>query len=86
MSDLKQLKGRLDQIGREAKSTAANLSGFSGRFSQQAGEVEQAIGGTATQVDKQMMETLQAAEKQVAEAIAALQQVADTAAKYGASL
>ncbi|WP_238007391.1 hypothetical protein KZZ52_02035 [Dactylosporangium sp. AC04546] len=86
MSDLRQLKGRLDQISRDAQSAAGNLSGFSSRFSRQIGEVESSIGGSATGTDKDMIATLQGAEKQVAQAVAALQRVAQVASRYGASL
>ncbi|GAA2328847.1 hypothetical protein [Dactylosporangium salmoneum] len=86
MSDVRQLKGRLDQISRDAKSTASNLAGFSGRLGRQIGEIESSIGGTATGTDKDMIGTLQAAEKQLAQAITALQRVAQVAGRYGASL
>lgn len=86
MSDLRQLRGRLDEIARDARSTAGNLATFQGRFSRQAGEVEQAIGGTVTGTDKNMIETLQAAQRQVTAAINALEQVASLASRYGASL
>ena len=86
MSDLKQLKGRLDQIGGEARTTAGNLSTFHGRFKRQVSEIQQAIAGTATKTDQNMIETLNQADRQVAAAIAALQQVAGTASRFGASL
>jgi hypothetical protein len=86
MSDIKQLKSRLDQIGRDARSTAGNLAAFRGRFNRQAADVERTIGGTATGVDKNMIETLQAAERQVSTAISALERVATIAGRYGASL
>jgi hypothetical protein len=44
------------------------------------------IGGSAQHVDQQMIQTLQAAEKQVDAAIAALQQAASAAGSYSASL
>jgi hypothetical protein len=86
MSDLKQLKGRLDQIGGEAKTMAGNLSTFQGRFKRQVSEIQLAIAGTATKTDQSMIETLNQADRQVAAAVAALQQVAGLASRFGASL
>jgi hypothetical protein len=86
MSDVTQLKGRLDRIGQDAKTTANNLAAFRSRFSRQVSEVESTIGGTATGVDKDMIATLQAAEKQLAQAVEALQRVASVASRHGAAL
>jgi hypothetical protein len=86
MSQLGQLKQQVGSIGNDAKSTAQGLSGFKSKFSQSVGQVNAAIGGSAQQVDQKMIQTLQAAEKQVDAAIAALQQAAATANQYAASL
>jgi hypothetical protein len=86
MSDLNQLRARLDQIGREASGTANSLATFGSRFGRQVGEIESTIGGTATGVDKNMIATLQAAERQLSQAVAALQQVAVAASRYATAL
>ena len=86
MSQLSQLKQQISAIGSDAKTTAQGLSGFSSKFSKSVDQVSATIGGSAQQVDKQMIQTLQAAEKQVAEAVAALHQAAAAASSYSASL
>jgi ABC-type transporter Mla subunit MlaD len=86
MSELSQLKQQINSIGNDAKSTAQGLSGFKSKFSQSVGQVSATIGGSAQQVDQKMIQTLQAAEKQVDAAIAALQQAASAASSYASSL
>jgi len=86
MSQLSQLKQQINSIGNDAKTTAQGLSGFKSKFSQSVGQVSATIGGSAQQVDQKMIQTLQAAEKQVDAAIAALQQAAAAANSYAASL
>jgi len=86
MSQLAQLKQQINSIGNDAKTTAQGLSGFKSKFSQAVGQVSATIGGSAQQVDQKMIQTLQAAEKQVDAAIAALQQAAAAAGSYAASL
>ncbi len=56
------------------------------KFSQAVNQVQATIGGTAQGVDKEMIQTLQAAEKQVDAAIAALQQASQAATKFASSL
>jgi hypothetical protein len=86
MSQLSQLKQQVNSIGNDAKATAQGLTGFKGKFSQSVSQVSATIGGSAQQVDKKMIQTLQAAEQQVDAAIAALQQAASAANSYAASL
>ena len=86
MSQLSQLKQQISSIGNDAKSTSQGLQGFKGKFSTAVSQVQATIGGSAQQVDQQMISTLQAAEKQVDAAIAALQQAAQAANKYAGSL
>lgn len=86
MSQLAQLKQQINSIGNDAKTTAQGLNGFKSKFSQSVGQVSATIGGSAQQVDQKMIQTLQAAEKQVDAAIAALQQAASAASSYAASL
>ncbi len=84
MSQLGQVKAQVLQIAGDAKSTAGGLSAFKSKFSQAVGQVNATIGGTATGIDKQMIATLQAAEKQLEAAVAALQQAAQAAGDWAA--
>lgn len=86
MSQLQQLKSQLNGIASDAKSTAGGLSGFTSKFSQAVGQVNATIGGSAQRTDQEIIQTLQAAEKQVKAAVQALQTAAGTASKYAASL
>ena len=86
MSQLSAVKQQLTTIGNDAKTTAAGLAGFKSKFSQAVNQVQATIGGTAQGVDKDMIQTLQTAEKQVDAAIAALQQASQAASKFAASL
>ncbi len=86
MSQLSQLKQQLASIGSEAKNTAAGLQGFKNKFSQAINQVQATIGGSAQGVDKDMIQTLQAAQKQVDAAIAALQQASQAATRFASSL
>jgi hypothetical protein len=86
MSQLGQLKQQLGQIASDARSTGAGLAGFKSKFSASVSQVSGLIGGSAQQADQQIIATLQAAERQVDSAIAALQQASQTAQRYGASL
>lgn len=86
MSQLDQLRQRINQIGQDARSQAAGLSAFKPKFSQAVGQVAATVGGAAQGVDTKMIATLQAAEKQVDSAINALQQAAKAASDFAASL
>jgi hypothetical protein len=86
MSELQRLKQQIASIGNDAKSTASGLAGFKSKFSTAVGQVSSTIGGSAQRVDQNMISTLQAAEKQVDQAIAALQQAASAANSYASSL
>lgn len=85
-SQLTQVKQQLSSISNDAKTTASGLAGFKSKFSQAVNQVDATIGGTAQGVDKDMIQTLQAAEKQVDAAIAALQQASQAASRFAASL
>ena len=86
MSQLTKLKSQLNTIAAEAKTTAAGLTTFKSKFSKAVGQVSTTIGGSAQRTDKQIIEALQTAEKQVASAAQALQQAAQTASRYASSL
>lgn len=84
MSQLSQVKAQVLQVAGDAKSTAGGLAAFKSKFSQAVGQVNATIGGTATGVDKQMIATLQAAERQLESAILALQQASQAATDWAA--
>ncbi len=86
MSQLSGVKQQLTSIASDAKSTAAGLTGFKSKFSQAVNQVQATIGGSAQGVDKDMIQTLQAAEKQLDAAIGALQQASQAASKFASSL
>lgn len=86
MSQLNQLKGQINSLAQDAKSTAQGLSGFKSKFSNAVGQVSATVGGSAQRVDQDMIATLQAAERQIDEAIRALQAAASAASGYAASL
>jgi hypothetical protein len=86
MSQLQQLKAQLNAIGGDAKSTAGGLASFKSKFSTAVGQVAATIGGSAQRTDQEIIQTLQAAERQVDAAVQALQQAAATASRYASSL
>lgn len=86
MSQLQQLKQQVSSIGQDAKSTAQGLNSFKSKFSQAVGQVSATVGGSSQQVDQKLIASLQAAEKQVDQAVAALQQASAAAQQYAGSL
>lgn len=61
MSDVQRLKEQLHQVSAEAKQAAGGLAGFKLRFIQHSAQVESLIAGTATGVDRDISEILDAA-------------------------
>lgn len=86
MSQLGTVKQQLTSISADAKSTAAGLTGFKSKFSQAVNQVQATIGGTASGTDRDLIQALQAAEKQLDAVVAALQQASQSASKFAASL
>ncbi len=86
MSQLGTVKQQLTSISADAKSTAAGLNGFKSKFSQAVNQVQATIGGTASGTDRDLIQALQAAEKQRDAAVATLQQASQSASKFAASL
>ena len=86
MSQLNQLRQQVNQLGQEARTQAQGLASFKPKFSQAVSQVGAVIGGSAQRVDQDMIATLQAAEKQVDEAVRALQAAAAAAGRYAATL
>ncbi|WP_404290732.1 hypothetical protein [Glutamicibacter arilaitensis] len=86
MSQLNSVKQQLTRISTDAKSTAAGLNGFKSKFSQSVSLIQSTIGGSAQGVDKNMIQSLQTAEKQLDAAIAALQKASQEASKFASRL
>ncbi|MBS1696413.1 MAG: hypothetical protein JST91_29860 [Actinobacteria bacterium] len=86
MSELQKLKGTLEQIASSAKQTGGNLGQFKAKFSSHQGQVQQAIGGSSQRKDQEVLQSLNAAAKQVDAAVRALENAAKIASNYGRSL
>lgn len=86
MSQLQQLKQEINALAQSAKKTGGSLAQFDRTFTQQINQVQSTIGGSAQSKDKEVINSLNAASKQVKTAIQALQQAANTAQNYGNSL
>ncbi|QOW00149.1 hypothetical protein RCF27_07020 [Rhodococcus pyridinivorans] len=86
MSELQKLKGTLESISAASKQTGGSLGQFKSKFTGQMGQVRAAIGGSAQRKDQEVIQSLEAASKQVEAAIRALEQAARTASNYGKSL
>lgn len=86
MSELMKLKSTINSIAGSAKQTAGNLGSFNATFSKQRQSVEAAIKGSSQRKDQEVLNALSQADKQVKAATAALQNAAQIASRYGASL
>lgn len=86
MSDVERLKIELHQVGTEAKQAAGSLAGFKLAFTQHAAQVEALIAGTATGVDREIAEILDAATKAVDSAVEALEFAATGCTTYADQL
>lgn len=73
MSDVQRLKEQLHQVSAEAKQAAGGLAGFKQRFVQHSTKVQALIAGTATGVDRDIAEVLDAAGKAVEQAAESLE-------------
>jgi ABC-type transporter Mla subunit MlaD len=67
------LKEQLHQVSAEAKQAAGGLAGFKQRFNQHSAQVQSLIAGTATGVDRDLAEILDAAGKAVEQAAESLE-------------
>ena len=86
MSQLTQLKQQIGALANDAKNTAQGLSGFKSKFSQAVTQVDATVGGSAQKVDRELVETLRMAEREIDQAIQALQAASHTANQYAQSL
>lgn len=86
MSQLGQIKGQIESIAQQAKTTGGQLSAFKSKFSQSASQVQSTIGGSAQSKDKEVVQAIQDAQAKVNAAVDALNQAARVATAYGQSL
>jgi hypothetical protein len=82
MSDIMRLKEQLHHVSLEAKQAAGGLGGFQQRFGQSTAQVQALISGSATGVDRDIAQILDAASKSVGQAIQALEMAAAGCANY----
>jgi hypothetical protein len=86
MSSLENLRAQIDALALQSERMAANLEAFRSPFANAVAEVQSTIGGSAQRKDRELIERVSAAQRDVQTASAALQQAARTARDYGASL
>lgn len=86
MSELSQLKSKIDAIAQQAKSTGVHLGSFSSRFGQASAEVSSTIGGSTQRKDQEVVAAIDEARSKVDAAVQALQTAARVAQSYGQSL
>ena len=86
MSQLSQLKGQIEAVAQQAKSTGDQLSSFSSKFSQASAQVQATIGGSAQGKDREVVQAIQDAQHKVNAAAEALNQASKVASTYGQSL
>jgi hypothetical protein len=82
MSDIMRLKEQLHHVSTEARQAAGGLGGFQQRFGQSTAQVQALIAGSATGVDRDIAQILDAASKSVGQAIQALEMAAAGCANY----
>jgi hypothetical protein len=73
VSDVERLKTQLHQVSQEAKQAAGGMAGFKLRFTQHSQLVQSLIAGTATGIDRDITEILDAASRAVEQAAEALE-------------
>jgi hypothetical protein len=83
MSDVQRLKEQLFQVSNEAKHAAGGLAQFKLRFTQHSAQVQALIAGTATGVDRDITEILDAAGKAVEQASQSLEIASAGCKTYG---
>ncbi|GAA0237238.1 MULTISPECIES: hypothetical protein [Cryptosporangium] len=85
-SNLVQLRQRLSGLSDKATRTAQQLLAMKQNFSDVIPAVQGTIGGSARRTDQNMVAALQAAEKKLEEASAALQHAASEGKKFASTL
>ena len=86
MSLVQGLKTHIDWFTQQARSTADELQTYQLRFSEAASQVQEMIGGSAQSADKNVLTAIDEAKSKLDAAVAALQEAASQAGRYGDSL
>lgn len=81
-----ELRELLDQLAGESEKTAGDVQRFSEDFSDQSQSIQAALEGTSTGADQEIAQIFQQAQHALTETVGALQQAAEAARNYGATL
>ena len=82
MSKVEDLKTAVSQVASNAQNTATSLTGYKTKLSEQIGEIQELIGGTATQTDREVIAALSAAVRSTEETVNSLLDAARRASEY----
>lgn len=86
MSAVSELKQQLQQISEETKRIAQSLQQYKQKFTEQSQKVQAQIGGTATDTERQVIETLNAAGGSIDQTAGTLAQAAQACEDYSARI
>lgn len=84
MSSISNLKQQVSQVGKQATDTAGQLAALATNLEKNVATINNAIGGTASGEDKEMMAAFQQASKAVKDAAASLQAAGKAANDWAA--
>jgi hypothetical protein len=82
MSKVEDLKTAVSTVASNAQSTANSLNGYKAKLSDQIGEIQELIGGTATQTDREVIASLSAAVRSAEATVTSLLDAARRANTY----
>ncbi|WP_454852432.1 hypothetical protein [Promicromonospora soli] len=82
MSKVEDLKTAVSTVAQNAKNTANSLNGYKAKLSDQIGEIQELIGGTATQTDREVIASLSAAVRSAEATVNSLLDAAGKADGY----
>lgn len=82
MSQLTQIKAQINQVATNIAQTAASLNSFSQTLQNNIAVINSAIGGTASNEDKEMVAALQQGQQAVKDAALQLNQAAQKAKNW----
>lgn len=86
MSQLSGLKSQIEALAAQAQRISGQLSQFRSTFGQASNQVQATIGGSSQGRDRELLASIQQAQRQVDQAAAAMIDVQRRASQYGASL
>lgn len=85
-SSIIQIKQQVNQIGKQASTSASQLLQLATNLENHMATVDNAIGGAASGEDKTMITSFREASKSVKEAAESLKAAADAAKEWGAKI